>query len=227
MRVWIMSALLAGAMGAALASPTQAAALPPGFVRLADIAPMIAQDVRYAGSDNFTGRPVPGYEAADCWARRETADALLKAADEAAARGFRLVVYDCYRPQRATDAFVRWAEDASDQVAKAKYYPSIDKKQLFLKGYIGRRSAHSAGVAVDLALQKPEGSAVDFGSTFDLFDPRSATASRQVRAEARANRMLLKTIMERHGFANYPREWWHYSLRNVVDATIHDAPIVR
>ena len=115
----------------------------------------------------------------------------------------------------------------TDQIAKAKYCPSIDKRQLFQKGYIGRRSAHSAGVAVDLALQKPDGSAVDFGSTFDLFDPRSATASPQVRAEARANRMLLKTIMERHGFANYPREWWHYSLRNVVDATIHDAPIVR
>jgi D-alanyl-D-alanine dipeptidase len=214
-----MSASVAGATSAG------AAVLPPGFVRLADLAPQIVQDVRYAGPDNFTGRPVPGYEAAECWARREMADALATAAAEAERRGYRLVIYDCYRPQRATDAFVKWAQDPADQIAKTRFYPSIDKRLLFEKGYIGRRSSHSAGVAVDLGLQKLDGGAVDFGTIFDLFDPRSATASKQVSAAARQNRALLKQIMEPQGFANYAREWWHYTLKGFADAPLHDVPI--
>lgn len=214
-----MAALVAGATSAG------AAVLPPGFVRLADVAPQIVQDVRYAGPDNFTGRPVPGYEAADCWARREMAEALTKASREAERRGYQLVVFDCYRPQRASDAFVKWAQDSSDQIAKAKYYPAIDKRLLFEKGYIGRRSSHSAGVAVDLGLQRLDGSPVDFGTIFDLFDPRSAIDSKLVSRAARANRALLKAIMEPQDFANYPREWWHYTLKGFADAPLHDIPI--
>ncbi len=212
---------------AGLSTAADAAGLPPGFVRLADVAPQIVQDVRYAGADNFTGRPVPGYDAADCWARREMAQALAKVAQDAERRGYRLVAFDCYRPQRATDAFVKWAQDPADQAAKARYYPAIDKLLLFEKGYIGRRSSHSAGVAVDLALQKLDGSAVDFGSPFDLFDPRSASASKAVNAAARANRALLKALMEPHGFVNYPPEWWHYTLKGFADAPLYDLPIVR
>ena len=208
-------------------SPAGAARLPPGFVRLADVAPTIVQDLRYAGSNNFTGRPVPGYEAADCWARRETAEALARVARDAALKGLRITAFDCYRPQRATDAFVRWANDPADQIAKAAFYPHIDKTQLFARGYIGRRSSHSAGVAVDVGLLHEDGSALDFGSGFDLFDPRSATASPLARGEARRNRDLLKALMEAHGFANYPREWWHYTFRGVVDPVYYDIPITR
>lgn len=208
-------------------SPGAAAGLPPGFVRLADAAPAIAQDIRYAGTDNFTGRPVPGYGAADCWARRETAQALAKAAAGAQRQGFRLIVYDCYRPQRATEAFLRWAKDPADQIAKARYYPAIDKRQLFAAGYIGAKSSHSTGLSVDIALQRPDGSPVDFGSGFDLFDPRSWTESPLVGAAARANRMILKKLMEAQGFANYHREWWHYTLQGVRAAKAYDVPIVR
>jgi D-alanyl-D-alanine dipeptidase len=206
-------------------SVVEAAGLPPGFIRLAEVAPTIVQEMRYAGSDNFTGRPVPGYGAADCWARRETANALAKVAAAAAGKGYRLVVYDCYRPQRATDAFVRWAKDEADEIAKTRYYPSIDKRQLFVAGYIGAKSAHSTGVAVDLGLQRLEGSPVDFGSGFDLFDPRSATASPLIKGAAHANRMLLKALMEAQGFANYHREWWHYTLQGVREPQPYDVPI--
>ena len=97
--------------------------LPEDFVRLADVVPSIETDMRYAGSENFTGRPVPGYRAPQCWIRREVAEALAGVAKEAAERGLRLVVYDCYRPQRATQAFIAWAADEADQSKKEAYYP--------------------------------------------------------------------------------------------------------
>jgi D-alanyl-D-alanine dipeptidase len=202
--------------------------LPPGFVRLADIAPSIRQDVRYAGHDNFMGRPAPGYEAADCWLRREAAEALARVQADAGKQGLGLIVWDCYRPQRATDAFVRWASDAADQAMKPRFYPAIDKAKLFQEGYIGRRSGHSTGLAVDLGLVGADGALLDFGSGFDLFDPRSWTASHAVGAPARANRERLKHLMETRGFANYPREWWHYSLpAGDGQAPAYDVPITR
>lgn len=196
----------------ALLVPPAARADPPaGFVRLADVAPGIAQDMRYAGAENFTGRPVPGYARADCWLARAAAEALAKAQAAAAREGLQLVVFDCYRPQKATDAFVKWSRAAGDQGRKADYYPAIDKSELFAKGYIGAKSGHSLGATVDLGLMK-DGAPLDFGSPFDLFDPRSATGSDAVPAPARANRARLRALMARHGFANYPREWWHYTL---------------
>ena len=121
--------------------------------------------------------------------------------------------------------FVRWAADDADQIAKAAYYPSIDKRTLFAKGYIGRRSAHSAGIAVDVGLLDASGAPLDFGSPFDLFDPKSATASPRVSAQARRNRQTLKALLEPHGFTNYPREWWHYTLKGVNDPALYDFPI--
>jgi D-alanyl-D-alanine dipeptidase len=197
-----------------LLAPVAARAEPPaGFVRLGDIAPGIAQDIRYAGSENFTGRPVPGYAKAECWLARAAAQALAKAQAEAQREGLGLVVYDCYRPQKATDAFLRWARDPSDQARKAEFYPAIDKSELFVRGYIGARSGHSLGATVDIGLTKA-GAPLDFGSGFDLFDSRSATGSKAVSPQAQANRAKLAALMGRHGFANYPREWWHYTLRS-------------
>jgi zinc D-Ala-D-Ala dipeptidase len=186
---------------------------PRNFVQLSDVAPTIRQDIRYASSRNFTGRPVPGYSAPQCWLRQETAEALAAAQREAAASGLSLVVYDCYRPLRATEAFVAWAGDASDQAMKAAYYPRVDKSVLFERGYISKVSMHSTGVAVDLAL-----AGLDFGTTFDFFDEVSATNYPGLGAEPTRNRALPTALMQRHGFENYPGEWWHFSFKNVKDA---------
>lgn len=194
--------------------------LPEGFVRLADVVPSIETDMRYAGSENFTGRPVPGYRAPQCWIRREVAEALAGVAKEAAERGLRLVVYDCYRPQRATQAFIAWAADEADQAKKEAYYPHLDKREIFAKGYIAKASTHSLGIAVDIAFIGK-----DFGTAFDLFDEASATDYAGVSEDARKNRDLLLQMMVRHGFENLPQEWWHFSFKGLDDAKPLDMEI--
>jgi zinc D-Ala-D-Ala dipeptidase len=195
--------------------------LPEGFVRLGDVAPAIRQDLRYAGRENFLGRPVPGYRCADCWLRREVAAALVKVAAEAARMGFRLIVYDCYRPQRATQAFIAWAADEADQKMKAEYYPHLAKSEIFPRGYISKNSQHSLGIAVDIAFVGK-----DFGTPFDLFDDSSATDYPGVSAEARINRKALFDLMIKHGFENLPQEWWHFSYKGVSDAVPLDVEIM-
>lgn len=190
---------------------------PQNFVRLADIAPLIRQDMRYAGPDNFMGRPVPGYCAGQCWLRREVAVALAAVEAEARAAGQRLVVYDCYRPQRATRAFIAWAADPSDQAMKGAYYPGLDKAALFDLGYIARESAHSTGIAVDLALE-----GLDFGTPFDLFDAASGTHAESIGETAKRNRATLIDLMRRHGFVNFDKEWWHFTLDGLAGVSPHD-----
>lgn len=190
---------------------------PRNFVRLADVAPQIRQDMRYAGSQNFLGRPVPGYCAAKCWLRREVAEALAAAQKDAEAEGLSLVVYDCYRPQRATQAFIAWAADPADHAMKAAYYPDLDKEALFDLGYIARESAHSTGVAVDLALI-----GLDFGAPFDLFDAASGTDAPNISAAAKQNRATLAALLGRHGFVNFAKEWWHFTLEGLSDVHPHD-----
>jgi D-alanyl-D-alanine dipeptidase len=185
---------------------------PPGYVRLADIAPGIVQDMRYAGAENFLGRPVPGYRAPCCWLRQEAAAALKAAHEEAAAEGLRLVVYDCYRPPAATGAFLAWSQEPADQKMKPEYYPHLDKKDLFELGYIARQSTHTTGLAVDLAFE-----GLDFGTPFDLFDEKSNTADPRVTGAARQNRDRLVALMVKHGFENLPNEWWHFTYRGVSD----------
>lgn len=189
----------------ALAGPA-AADPPPGFVRLGAVAPDIAQDMRYAGPNNFTGRPVPGYRAAQCWLRAEAARALAAAQADARAHGFSLVVYDCYRPRRAVAAFVDWSRNP-DESTKPDYYPRLDKRTLFARGYIAENSTHSTGLAVDLGVVGWR-----FGTPFDFFDRRSWTKA-GASPDVRRRRDTLVALMRRHGFTNYPREWWHYSYR--------------
>jgi D-alanyl-D-alanine dipeptidase len=199
---------IAGGVGVAFAK-----ALPPkGFVRLADIAPQIHQDMRYAGPDNFTGRPVPGYAAPRCWLRTEAAQALAAAQEEAAKDGLRLVVYDCYRPPAATKAFIAWSQDEADQKMKQAYYPRVEKTALFDLGYIAKASTHTTGCAVDLAFE-----GLDFGTPFDLFDDQSATADPSIVGAARQNRDRLVALMTKHGFENLPNEWWHFTYKGVAD----------
>lgn len=205
--------LLAGMISLAVANE-----LPPGFARLADIAPDITQDMRYAGPRNFTGRPVPGYRAPQCWLRADAARALAEAQADAHAHGFDLVVYDCYRPRRAVAAFVDWSKNG-DRSTKRSFYPRVKKQTLFAKGYIAEKSTHTTGLAVDLGVK-----GWDFGTPFDFFDRSSWTKARAP-AKAHERRETLVALMKRHGFVNYPREWWHYTFQGAEGAPSYDAEI--
>jgi zinc D-Ala-D-Ala dipeptidase len=199
-------------------APLRAAELPASFSRLSNVAPGITQDMRYAGSNNFTGKPVPGYKASQCWLRTDAAKALARAQADAHAHGFDLVVYDCYRPRRAVSAFVDWSRNA-DQSTKSEHYPRLDKRELFPQGYIAENSTHTTGLAVDLGVK-----GWSFGTPFDYFDKSSWTKA-PTRAKARRHRERLVALMKRHGFANYPREWWHFSYKGVEGAPSYDAEI--
>jgi zinc D-Ala-D-Ala dipeptidase len=206
------------ALAPLFALPAYAVDLPPGFVRLSEVAPGIQQDMRYAGADNFTGAPVPGYAIAACWLRDETARALAAAERDAEAQKFRLVVYDCYRPKRAVAAFFAWSQNG-DEKTKPSFFPHLAKSDLFEQGYIARLSGHSTGLAVDIGVL-----GWDFGTPFDRFDPASWTKQAPTPSAA-ANRRRLVALMQAHGFANYAREWWHFSLPGPKNAPSYDAPI--
>ncbi len=192
-----------------------ARALPPDFVDAATIVPGLTVEMRYAGSDNFVGRPIAGYERPRCLLTGKAAAALAAVARDLAARGLGLKAFDCYRPARAVRDFVRWAEDPNDQVRKSDYYPEVDKRDVFRLGYLARRSAHSRGSTIDLTLvHLSDKREVAMGTPYDLFSPRSSPGDRNVGSEARRNRAVLATAMQRHGFSPYAREWWHFTLRD-------------
>jgi D-alanyl-D-alanine dipeptidase len=214
----------------------QSAALPAGFVYLRDIDPTIAQDIRYAGFDNFVGRPLPGYEAPECILRQDAAAALRRVQADIAASGLSLKVYDCYRPVRAVHAMVAWANDGRPEATTKRFFPKLHKSTLFGMGYIASHSQHSSGNTVDLTLiartgapaaafdaraaygpctapasvRSPDNS-IDMGTGFDCFDPASHTWSTLIGVEQRRQRNILVEAMRRQGFRNYFREWWHFS----------------
>ncbi len=174
--------------------------------------------MRYASANNFTGEPVPGYRAPQCWLRREAAQALARAQALAHRRGFDLVVYDCYRPKRAVAAFLAWSKNP-DESTKATYYPDIAKSELFAQGYIAEHSTHSTGLAVDIGVK-----GWDFGAPFDFFDRRSWTKTPVGRA-AQSAREKLVALMRSVGFENYPREWWHFTYKGAQGAESFDEEI--
>jgi D-alanyl-D-alanine dipeptidase len=186
-------------------------------------------EMRYAGSDNFVGRPILGYEAPVCLLTPEAANALAKVQASLAPEGLGLKVFDCYRPVRAVKAFAAWAKDPADQANKARYYPDIDKSRLFELGYIAERSGHSRGSTVDLTLvELPGGREVDMGSGYDLFDPLSWPTDPRPSTEQRANRMRLQAAMTAHGFRPLKEEWWHFTLNNEPYPNRYfDAPVRR
>ncbi|HEX4408952.1 MAG TPA: M15 family metallopeptidase [Xanthobacteraceae bacterium] len=226
-----MRGLASGAsLGLALAAIvfTQASSQerPPAFVDAATVVPGLVADMRYAGSHNFTGRPVDGYEAPRCFMTREAATALAGATHELAGQGLVFKVFDCYRPTRAVANFARWARDVNDTLAKAEFYPNVDKRTLFRDGYIASRSGHSRGSTIDLTLAKTDGTELDMGTPFDFFSPKSWTADPTVSAAQHQNRMLLANTLHRHGFHGYDKEWWHFTLRNEpFPETYFDFPI--
>jgi zinc D-Ala-D-Ala dipeptidase len=193
--------------------PAGAQQRPASFVDAATVVPGLIADIRYAGSHNFVGRPIDGYEAPRCLLAAPAAEALAAVARDLEPRGYRVKVFDCYRPVRAVMNFVRWARDYNDAVAKAEFYPHVDKRALFGDGYISSHSRHSSGATIDMTLATADGRELDMGTPFDFFSPRSWTADTTITAEQHQNRMLLQTAMRRRGFRGYDKEWWHFTLR--------------
>jgi D-alanyl-D-alanine dipeptidase len=231
--------------------PAWAQSLPPGFVRLRDVDPSILQDMRYAGPDNFTGRPLPGYERGECILRREAALALKQAQADLVPHKVSLKVYDCYRPARAVAAMARWAANPRATPDTSRYYPRLEKRNLFALGYISAHSAHSRGVSVDLTMVPLDGTArqaafdptahygpctgpaaarapddsVDMGTSFDCFDLKSWTNAGPLTGDQRTRRDILVQAMTRHGFKNYAREWWHFSYYAADPRRAYDFPV--
>ena len=188
---------------------------PPGFVDLIEIDASIQIDLRYLGRDNFLGRPVDGYEANRLIVSEAAGRALARVQAELKPMGLGLLVYDAYRPQRAVDHFVRWAQDLDDQASKNEYYPDVGKDKLFEEGYIAARSGHTRGGTVDLTLLDIQsGQTLDMGTPWDFFGPESWPTFADLLPQQRANRLLLRTLMLRHGFRPLEQEWRHFTLED-------------
>ena len=186
-----------------------------GFVLLADYVPGILQEIRYYSTYNFIGDRIDGYEEPVAILTREAARALKAVAGELNAQGFRLKIFDAYRPATAVKHFVLWGIEDLDQRMKPYFYPDLEKQELFRQGYIAKRSSHSRGSTVDLTLlDMRTGQEVDMGSPFDLFSERSHPDCRAVTDEQYENRMFLRNTMLRGGFAPLDCEWWHFTLRD-------------
>ncbi|MFE6780013.1 M15 family metallopeptidase [Streptomyces sp. NPDC057702] len=236
--------------------PARASHAPPApreFVALRDVDPTILQEMRYRTPHNFVGRRIDGYRQPLCVLTAPAARALHRAQRALLRQGYSLKVYDCYRPQRAVDHFVRWARDLDDQRMKAEFYPQVDKSRLFADGYIAEKSGHSRGSTLDLTLVRlpaavtrpylpgepltscyaPRGerfpdNSVDTGTGFDCFDTLAHTLDPRVAGERRAHRLLLKNTLERVGFHNLPQEWWHYTYQpEPFPDTYFDFPVAR
>ena len=212
--------------------------MPQDFVDVHAIDPSIAIDIRYAGSQNFIGHPVSGYLAGKCYLTRPAAEAVAKVQGQLRDFGLSLELYDCYRPQRAVDYFVRWGKDPSDAAMKQQFYPRVPKDELIALGYIASPSSHSRGSTMDLtiigdgaATAAPSCGAVDphalaMGTGFDCFDETAHVHAIGISAQERANRMLLQSLMVQAGFKPYAEEWWHFTLANEpYPATYFDFPL--
>ncbi|MBP6218424.1 MAG: M15 family metallopeptidase [Oligoflexales bacterium] len=222
-----------------LADPAHGTALPGGFTRLVSVDASIIQEMRYAEEHNFIGKPIHGYEAGSCILTVPAAQALALVQAELRAFSLSLKVYDCYRPQRAVDHFVAWAKDLQDTKTKQEFYPMVEKDRLFLDGYIAEKSGHSRGSTVDLTIvtlpvgqqafyhdgqalipcyapaeERFKDNSLDFGTGFDCFDPLSHPENPSLGTQQKQRRLLLRSLMEKHGFKNYDKEWWHFTLKD-------------
>ena len=188
---------------------------PSGFVLLADYVPHIVQEIRYYSTYNFIGERIDGYEEPCALLTKEAARALKGVSNELIVQGYRLKVFDAYRPACAVRQFVLWGIEDQDVRMKPYFYPELEKQELFARGYIAKQSSHSRGSAVDLTLlDMKTGRELDMGSPFDLFSELSHPDCRGITEEQFENRMLLRRVMLRHGFQPIDCEWWHFSLKN-------------
>ena len=185
-----------------------------GFVLLSDYVPGIIQEIRYFSSYNFIGERISGYEEPCAIVTVEAARALQNVAAELNTQGFRLKIYDAYRPACAVKHFALWGVDDLDQRMKPFFYPDLEKQELFEKGYIAKRSSHSRGSTVDLTLfDMQSGKEVDMGSPFDLFSQVSHPNYRGISDEQCENRLFLQKAMVKGGFDILDCEWWHFTLQ--------------
>ncbi len=188
---------------------------PSGFVLLADYVPHIIQEIRYYSSYNFIGERIDGYEEPCALLTLEAARALKSAAYELMVQGYRLKVFDAYRPACAVKHFVLWGIEDQDIRMKSYFYPDLEKQELFSRGYIAKQSSHSRGSTIDLTLlDMKTGKELDMGSPFDFFGEISHPDYRGITEEQYENRMILARVMIRNGFAPFPCEWWHFTLKN-------------
>ena len=229
---FISTALMAGALMVAC-SGKEAEVVPvpeqqsTDFVNITDVVPDVILEIRYFGTYNFVGARIDGYEQPTALLTRQAADSLKAVSDDLIKQGYRLKIYDAYRPQKAVDHFVRWGKDVKDTLMKRYFYSNECKDSLFIKDYIAIQSGHSRGSTLDLTLfdMRTE-KEVDMGGTFDWFgkeshpdcggDPVTGTyrPNDTLTAQQFANRMLLRTVMLSHGFKPYDCEWWHFTLKN-------------
>jgi zinc D-Ala-D-Ala dipeptidase len=245
----IVAAFAIAASASAAIAPASAQALPGGFVFLRDIDPTIIQDIRYAGSNNFVGRPLRGYEAAECVVKRRVALALKSIQQELTTQKLSLKMLDCYRPTRAVHDMVVWGQDGRETPAGRRYNPAFSKKDMFRLGYIATHSGHSTGAAVDLTLvdltadhsaqfdankayadctagadnRAPEAS-IDMGTGYDCADLKAHTKAGSITLQQRRWRNVLVAAMAKQGFVNYWKEWWHFSLPG-AGGPAYDFPI--
>lgn len=216
-----LSIVVAATLFLAACSSTQnvAVQVPSGFVNLGqffeDQGLHLATEVRYFGTDNFVGAPIDGYQAGKIFITEEAAQGLLIAGARLQNQGLAFKVFDGYRPQQAVDHFVRWAKDLEDTKMKSKYYPRVEKRNLFSDGYIAARSGHSRGSTLDLTLVSiADGAELDMGTGWDYFDLLSWPSSDGVSAAQKSNRILLREAMVSVGFRPLKEEWWHFTLEN-------------
>jgi D-alanyl-D-alanine dipeptidase len=213
--------------------------IPESFVDIQKVIPDVVIDIRYYGLHNFVGEKVDGYLAPKCYLTKDAAQALAGVQKELVPYSLSLKIYDCYRPQRAVNHFVRWAKEIENTKTMKEFYPTIDKRNLFKDGYIAEKSGHSRGSTLDLTIvpspapAQPQYSpgqklyecylpaakrfadnSIDMGTGFDCFHELSNTENKNIGQQQKINRLLLKSLMEKHGFKNYDMEWWHYTLKN-------------
>ena len=185
------------------------------FVLLTSEVPDAILEIRYYSTYNFVGDRIDGYEEPCALLTKEAASALKEVSDDVISKGYRLKVYDAYRPQKAVTHFMNWAKDISDIRMKKYFYPELDKSVLFDQGYIAEKSGHSRGSTVDLTLFDMETEKeLDMGGTFDYFGELSHPDYKQITAQQYENRMILRDAMLAHGFKPLDEEWWHFTLEN-------------
>ena len=201
--------------------------MPSDFTLITDVVPDAILEIRYYSSYNFVGERIDGYMAPVAIMTVKAANALKEVSDELAEKGYRLKIYDAYRPQRAVNHFIRWAENVEDIRMKPYFYPDVPKSELFEREYIMARSGHSRGSTVDLTLlDMKTGKDLDMGGVFDWFGELSHPDYENITPQQKANRLILREAMLKHGFAPLDSEWWHFTLKNEpYPDTYFDFPI--
>ena len=240
MTIWMLAAILTicgTAMVSCFSDAKKSAAVSTTgdssqFVTVTDVVPDVILEIRYFGTYNFVGTRIDGYEEPTALLTRQAADSLRAVSDDVKAQGYRLKIYDAYRPQKGVDHFVRWAEDIADTLMKPYFYPDLDKRVLFPQDYICLKSGHTRGSTLDLTLfDMATEKELDMGGTFDWFGPEShpdfcgnpetgqytgdnskSPRGRSITPAQFANRMILRRAMMRHGFKPFDTEWWHFTL---------------